>query len=323
MLVRPGAAGGRRGCALGVKAAERRRSSALASARREAEIVIAGGGPAGILCATMLAKAGVASTVLEREVEPELWSERSYTIVLQDAGQEALAKAGAGDILESGSRREYVHVMNGKTGEVQSIPNRTPGVGFTRPALMELLEGRALDQPLVTLRRGKGVRAVTNAAEGGHLWVHLDGDDGEGPLLATHVIAADGKWSLVRRSMAEFAAAEMISCPSWGILLATGATDGDAWGTDGTHVIKPEGEGSFYIIGSPMGGTAEAGMSFTMVCNEGITETYPWLAPVDASRGEAWEDAFTGPGSGLTDRLEAMLREEVPALFVGGKVKRK
>ena len=46
----------------------------------EQKVIIAGGGPAGLLTSILFSNIGIQSTVLERATEPDQWSTRSYTI---------------------------------------------------------------------------------------------------------------------------------------------------------------------------------------------------------------------------------------------------
>ena len=194
-----------------------------------AEVVIAGGGPAGLFSSFLLAKAGIKSTVLEKAERTEDYSSRSYTIVLNERGKGALLSSSPlfSKLLEAGSERRFVYMIDGRAGSESKIPKNPPGIGFTRPQLVRLLEAQVEGEPLVTLSRGSAVTAVTeSAANTGFLRVHLD--DGS-ELKATHVIGCDGKWSNVRQSLPSFrGAAEITSTPSFGVHCTTDTPKGNS-----------------------------------------------------------------------------------------------
>jgi 2-polyprenyl-6-methoxyphenol hydroxylase-like FAD-dependent oxidoreductase len=161
-------------------------------------VIIAGGGPAGLLTSILLSKIGVASTVVERAVEADPWGSRSYTIVLNDKGKDSLARGGC---LESATEvcsvRHYIYLADGKNGDQKAIPKQSPGLGFSRPLLVECLEKIVHELPNVTIRRGTGVSRIITDSDNSGLEVQLEDDT---LISATHVIGADGKWSKVRQS---------------------------------------------------------------------------------------------------------------------------
>ncbi|UPR04488.1 FAD/NAD(P)-binding domain-containing protein [Chloropicon primus] len=278
-----------------------------------AEVIIAGGGPAGLFSSFLLARAGIKSTVLEKAERTEDYSSRSYTIVLNERGKGALLSGSPlfSKLLEAGSERRFVYMIDGRTGSESKIPKNPPGVGFTRPQLVRLLEAEVEGEPLVKLSRGSGVTAVTESADTGFLRVHLD--DGS-ELKATHVIGCDGKWSKVRQSLPSFrGAAEITSVPSFGVHATTDAPKG--WSRDGTHVIKGSSD-LFYVIASLLPGDRR---SLTIVCKEKIAQTHPWLRPaeVDGPAAENWEGDCAEPEFKLLERLEGLLRDELPAFDIG------
>ena len=55
-------------------------------------MVIAGGGPSGLLASILLNNIGVSSTVVERAKQPDEWSSKSYTLVLGDKGKSSLER---------------------------------------------------------------------------------------------------------------------------------------------------------------------------------------------------------------------------------------
>jgi len=283
-------------------------------------VIISGGGPGGLLASILLNNIGIKSTVLERTNEPDQWSSKSYTLVLGDRGKGSLEQGGCLEsAMAAGTERHFVYFFDGKTGEQKTIPKKSPGIGFTRPLLVECLEKIACELPRVTLKRGVGVSRVANDEESG-LQVHLEDDT---IISATHVIGADGKWSKVRQSFPSFnSQATMVTCPSFGVNMNYPSIP-EGWKTNGTYVIKPADECMFYIIASPLPTT---GFSFSMVCYDQTADKYPWLAPPVDMKSEdygtgGWEDEYSAmpstvtPDSELSDHLERLFQEELPAFY--------
>lgn len=322
---------------------------------RPPKVVICGGGPAGILASILLHNnvPGIDSiTVLEKAPEPDEWSSKSYAMVCGEKGQAALSRGGPGCLeraLNAGNVRKSIYVVDGVGGGLKSIPRQqsTPGIGFSRPLLVECLEKFASDSCRgVTLRRGVGVTKVTQRNDGrsgvvdpdendnGYLQVHLDDDT---VLSATHVIGADGKWSKVRQSFSSLnSQATMVTCPSFGVSLYVPPSSAivSDWKDDGTYVVRPPEECKFYIIVSHLPAAAGGGMSLSMVCYDQTVEKYPWLEPpADLKPGEygqgGWMDDHSAIPAGtdsssvtsegeekvnsLSKHLEELFQEVIPA----------
>lgn len=293
----------------------------MTPANPEPRVVIAGGGPGGLLCSILLNNIGISSTVLERAREPDEWSSKSYTLVLGDRGKSALERGGC---LESaraaGIERRFIYFLDGQTGDTKTIPKQSPGLGFTRPLLVQCLEEKVANEcPRVTLKRGVGVSSVSRDGDSG-LKVHLE--DGTA-ISATNVVGADGKWSKVRQSFESLSSqSKMMTSPSFGVHIdAPSAPDG--FKSDGTYVIKPREECMFYIIAS---GRPSGGYSISMVCYDETLERYPWLAPpADMKSGEygsgGWEDEYSAlpesmkGESELSHQLELLFQKEVPEFY--------
>ena len=286
-------------------------------------VIISGGGPAGLLASILLNNIGIESTIYEEAQNPDEWSSKSYSMSINERGKAALA---AGNCLESvrksGNEKTCNYFVDGSTGDVQTIPRKepTPGIGLSRPLLVECIENVAKDLKHVTLRRGAGVARVTEDDNNGKLTVHLE----DGSIIAdvSHVIGADGKWSKVRQSFPSLnSQAKLVSCTGFGVLMC-GDSAPEGWKMDGSYVIfPPKGEDEtipqdFYIIGSPL---MHGGMALAMVCSDGITARYPWLRP-EVEGGGSWEDetsleedSVDSATNDLSTNLDKMLQETVPA----------
>jgi len=297
-----------------------RLSQAFATPTPHPYVVISGGGPGGLLTAILLNNIGIKSTVLEEAREPDEWSAKSYAMSLNERGKAALEKGGCLEtVMRAGNEKVCNYLVDGSTGDVQIIPRKeeTPGIGLSRPLLVESIGDVAKKLPHVTLRRGIGVSRVTDDP----LTVHLmDGDVISG---ATHVVGADGKWSRVRRSFPSLdSQAELVSCTGFGVLMC-GEPAPEGWKMDGTYVVFPPAEEStpqgFYIIASPL---MNGAVALAMVCSDGITERYPWLRPEadpnpkDVGKGD-WKDETRvkklDSADELSTNLDKMLLETVPA----------
>jgi len=289
-------------------------------------IIISGGGPAGLLTAILLNNIGIKSTVLERSIEIDPWNTKSYTIVLTDQGQSALERAGCLEAAKKVcSERHFVYITNGKTGDQYAISKKSPGLGFSRPLIVDCLQKIASELPHVTIKKGAGVSRVTKDDEKdkkSNLQVHLE--DGT-CISATHVIGADGKYSKVRQSLPSLEEqTKVITEPSFGVVMATKSIP-EGWKTDGTHVIVPpdDNDNSFYVIASPL---PVGGFSVSLVCYDQVLDKYPWLAPTEGKYGDGtgvhgWKDEYSAmpsankSESNLSDQLETMFEKEMPAFL--------
>jgi len=286
-------------------------------------VLIAGGGPAGLISSILLDKIGINSIVIERATEPDEWSSKSYTIVLGDNGKSSLAEAGClEEAVEASIERRFVYFYDAASGDVKAMPKQSLGLGFTRPLLVQVLEKVASECPRVTLKRGSGVSHVTKKDD---RCLEVTLEDGS-VVSASHVIGADGKWSNVRQSFPELQSQfTMEVCPCFGVHMSL-PTVPASLKTEGTYVIKPSSpDCKFYIIAAPRPET-DQGMSISMVCYDQTLEKYPWLAPpADMKIGEygkgGWEDEYSAlPGTvtaeeSLSDNLKKLFEEELPAFY--------
>ena len=185
-----------------------------------------------------------------------------------------------------------MYMFDGRTGEVIILPKKTPGIGFTRPLLVECIEKIALDCPRIVLKRGVGLSSVV--AEDDKLGIRAHLEDGT-VVSATHVIGADGKWSKVRQSFTSLnSQAKIITCPSFGVHLNS-PTVPECFKTDGIYVINPRKECMFYIIAASR---PSGGLSISMVCYDETLERYPWLEPPSHKESGdfnecSWDDQYS------------------------------
>jgi len=287
-------------------------------------VVICGGGPAGLLTAILLNNIGIKSTVIEEASEPDKWSSKSYAMNINQRGKSALDQGGCLEsVMETGIEKAYLYFVDGNTGGMKSMP-KPPGalgIGLSRPALVECQERVASDLPHVTIKKGVGVSRVTeDNKEIDDLQVHLE----DGTIIsATHVIGADGKWSKVRQSFPSLKSqAHIVYVKAFGVLMFSEIVQKGLEKCDGTYIISPpkdSNEKDFYILASPVNG----GTSFAMVCSDRISKRYPWLKPEADLKSKdfvkrGWKEELEKSethhsNTDLSDKLEIFFQEKVPA----------
>jgi 2-polyprenyl-6-methoxyphenol hydroxylase-like FAD-dependent oxidoreductase len=280
-------------------------------------VIISGGGPGGALASILLNSIGVKSTVIEKAEASAGWNSRSHTMVIGEKGQSALERGGClENAKEIASLRECIYILDGKTGEEKMIPKRgkVPGLGLSRPALVQCIEKVAKELPKVTLTRGVGVSSVAMDDDLGNPQVYLD----DGTIVSgTHVIGADGKWSKVRQSIPSLnSQASMLKCPSFALFMEAPIVP-EGWKTNGTIVIKPSDPGlGFYIIVSSRSKLEGNGLALTMVISDSSLKKYPWLAPRD-DLTPGWQHGYATVDleSKLSDQLETLFQEEMPSFY--------
>jgi len=295
----------------------------MAHTQDRPNVVICGGGPGGFLASILLNNIGIKSTVIEKAAEPDQWSSKSYSMIIGERGQAALNRGGC---LESakkhGLEKTCICFVDGQSGTVKAIPRQesTPGIGFSRPLLVECIEKKAIDLPNVTIKRGTGVSNVAVNEKDQGLEVCLE----DGTIVpATHVIGADGKWSKVRQSIPSLKSqGKMMTEPAFGVSMFVSNTP-EGWKTDGIHIVKAPEECAFYVIFSFL---VSGGASITVVCGDQTVEKYPWLEPPAEMKSEdygkgGWGDEYSALPSGkelddvsLPDHMEQMFQEMLPGL---------
>mmetsp|Transcript_1582 Transcript_1582/g.1913 ORF Transcript_1582/g.1913 Transcript_1582/m.1913 type:complete len:486 (+) Transcript_1582:111-1568(+) len=268
-------------------------------------VVIVGGGPAGLLAALLLGQRGVPTTVLEREADTPGGglSTRSYSIVLKETrGIKALAAAGKG-VVEAAKQhslpRSAMIFLDGVTGAETILPKREEMMVFSRPGLVQFLEEELQKlsndntDDIVTIRKGVLVTSIKmncddkNNDDNTVISIHFKDKDNEKEeiLTATHLIGADGKWSQVRQTFTDDqfldTSFSIRTEPSFGISIMCPSVP-EGLRSDGTYILKPiHADCNFYIIGAPI---ATGECSVSIVCYDETVEKYPWMEPPSSSQ---------------------------------------
>jgi 3-(3-hydroxy-phenyl)propionate hydroxylase len=177
------------------------RRSADRDGSARAPVVIIGAGPIGLLTAIGLARFGVASIVLEEDVQV---SQGSRAIVLTRRSLEVLQQLGverpfrAKGLPWSFGRSFYRGTEIYRMVMPHDEDDRfLPGLNIQQQYTEEYLIGACASDPLIDLRFGQKLVDLTAQEDGVSL--RIDTPDGEHTLLAGWVVAADGGRSAVRR----------------------------------------------------------------------------------------------------------------------------
>lgn len=159
---------------------------------REHAVVIAGGGPTGLMLAGELALAGVEVAVVERRTNQDLLGARAGG--LQSRTLEVLDQRGiVGRFLAEGQQAQTTG-FGGVRLDISTFPTRFPfGLGLWQKHIERILAGWVAELP-VTFYRGSEVTGFTQDKAGVDVSVSA-GDS----LRAQYLVGCDGGRSLVRK----------------------------------------------------------------------------------------------------------------------------
>jgi 3-(3-hydroxy-phenyl)propionate hydroxylase len=159
----------------------------------EHAVVVAGGGPTGMMLAGELALAGVDVAVVERRPTPELIGSRSRG--LHSRTIEVLDQRGIADRFLSEGQVAQVASLAGVALDLSDFPTRHPyGLALTQNRFEEILAGWVGELPVRVVRG----REVTGFAQGD---AGVDVALSDGASLRTgYLVGCDGGRSLIRKT---------------------------------------------------------------------------------------------------------------------------
>ena len=216
----------------------------------EHAVVIAGGGPTGLMLAGELALAGVDVAIVERRASQDLAGSRAGGLLSRTI--EVLDQRGIADRFLSEGQVAQVGAFAGIPLDISDFPTRHPyGLGLWQNHIERILAGW-VGELAVTIYRGREVTGFAQDDTG----VDVELSDGE-PLRAEYLVGCDGGRSLVRKAAgiefpgwdpttsALIAEAEMAEEPELGIRHDARGTHGlgrvEYEIRDGEVVFKDEG----------------------------------------------------------------------------------
>lgn len=251
---------------------------------------------------------GIKSTVLEKASKNDIWNSRSYTIVLNDRGQQALVEGKCLNAVKKvGKSRKFVYFINGQTGEKQTIPSRSIGIGVARPMLVKTLEKIASKLPRVTIKRGVSISKVSIDKDSGLPLVHLE----DGSIInASHVVGADGLGSTVRASFPFYQSQSCIERVRGFCVIMKAKTLPKGWKEDGTYMIMHPTDQGVYFVASPR---PNGDMGASMMCFDNTVEKYPWLAPNEDEHSDI--PCNVESHAELSKNMKQLMREEFPGFY--------
>src|SRR6266404_3555160 len=167
----------------------------------EHAVVIAGGGPTGLMLAGELALAGVDVAIVERRPSQDLAGSRAGG--LHSRTIEILDQRGIADRFLSKGQVAQVTGFGSVRLDISDFPTRHPyGLGLWQNHIERILAGW-VDELAVPFYRGCEVTGFTQDDTG----VDVELSDGE-PLRAEYLVGCDGGRSLVRKAAG-------IAFPGW------------------------------------------------------------------------------------------------------------
>lgn len=185
-------------------------------------VVVAGGGPTGLMLAAELALAGVDVAIIERRTTQDLAGSRAGGLHARTI--EVFDQRGIADRFLAEGQVAQVAGFGGTSLDISDFPTRHPyGLGLWQKHIERILAGW-IDELGVTVRRGLEVVGFVQDEAG----VDVELSDGRA-LRAAHLVGCDGGRSLVRKAAGiEFpgwdptishliAEAELAEEPEWGM----------------------------------------------------------------------------------------------------------
>ncbi len=159
----------------------------------EHAVVIAGGGPTGLMLAGELALAGVDVAIVERRASQDLPGSRAGG--LHSRTIEVLDQRGIADRFLAEGQVAQVGAFAGTPLDISDFPTRHPyGLGLWQKHIERILAGW-VDELAVTFYRGREVTGFAQDETG----VDVEASDGQS-LRAKYLVGCDGGRSLVRKA---------------------------------------------------------------------------------------------------------------------------
>jgi 2-polyprenyl-6-methoxyphenol hydroxylase-like FAD-dependent oxidoreductase len=284
-------------------------------------VAIAGGGPAGFLCALLLADCGIPFTLFEQSAVADPWSTKSFSISLNGRGMAALNTAG---VLEeaklAGTARNQV-IMEMPNGLQKLLPKDPPNYAVTRPALVECLEqclkAKVLEHgsDSMKIQRGVSVTDIDMTSDDSLLTLTLDNGS---TFDCTHVVAADGKWSAVRNAVPDWTDQFQIqSEPAFGVIITPKISTPKRWATDATTLFLSKNP-MYYCLAAPL---PNGQYSVSAIFVDEIKEQHPWLVPEEDREITVDWEAEHGIGSSteaeasVQEKFAKMIQEDLPSFY--------
>ena len=160
---------------------------------KEHAVVIAGGGPTGLMLAGELALAGVDIALVERRTNQDVLGARAGG--LQSRTIEVLDQRGIADRFLAEGQKAQTIGFGGVKLDLSSFPTRHPyGLGLWQKHIERILAGWVAELP-VTCYRGCEVAGFTQDDAGVDVLV-----SGGVSLRAQYLVGCDGGQSLVRKT---------------------------------------------------------------------------------------------------------------------------
>ncbi|MFD8327435.1 FAD-dependent oxidoreductase [Streptomyces lydicus] len=169
-----------------------------ADGSRDADVLVVGAGPTGLLLAGDLAEAGLSVTLLERR--PDTTSNLTRALAVHARTLEQLDARGLADELVAGGHRISRLRLFGRADlDPSQLPSRFPFVLITPQFEVERLLDRRARKAGVVFRYDSEVTGLEQDADG--VTVHLRGAGGTTSVRAAYVVGTDGVRSTIREAI--------------------------------------------------------------------------------------------------------------------------